>query len=62
MTLFGTQFQLSKIEDFSIKIVGNNIKPVTVRNFGYFMDSQMKRKEHISSICIYGCAMWHKLG
>ena len=39
--LFGTQFQLSKIEDFS----------TTVRNLGYFMDSQMKRKEHISRIC-----------
>ena len=53
--LFGTRQQQEKLESnegFETKIGCEIIKPVSsARNLGYFMESQLKSKTHISKVC-----------
>ena len=55
VVLFGTRQQLEKLEsneEFKIKIGCEIIKPVpSARNLGYFMESQLKSKTHITKVC-----------
>ena len=55
VVLFGTRQQLEKLvnnEEFEIKIGCEIINPVSsARNLGYFMESQLKFKTHITKGC-----------
>ena len=49
--LFGTRQQLSKVDDISLHISNNIIKPMNhVRNLGYVMDSLLKNGPHVNKI------------
>ena len=49
--LFGTQQQLSKVDDISLHIGSDTIKPIDhVRNLGYIMDSLLKNGSHVNKI------------
>ena len=49
--LFGTRHQLSKVDDISIQIGSNTIKPANhVRNLGFVMDNLLKNGPHINKI------------
>ena len=50
--IFGTNQQLAKANNISIKVGSEDIKPVDcVRNLGYFMDKVLKTANHISQLC-----------
>ena len=55
VVLFGTRQQSEKLEsnkEFKIKIGCEIIQPVSsARNLGYFMESQLKSKTHITKVC-----------
>ena len=55
VVLFGTRQQLEKLEsneEFKTKVGCEIIKPVSsARNLGYFMESQLKSKTHITKVC-----------
>ena len=55
LCFFGTRQQLEKLEsneEFKIKIGCKIIKPVSsASNLGYFMESQLKSKTHITKVC-----------
>ena len=49
--MFGTRHQLSKVDDISIHIGNDTVKPVNhVRNLGYVMDSLLKNGPHVNKI------------
>ena len=49
--LFGTQQQLSKVDDISLHIGSDTIKPTDhVRNLGFIMDSLLKNGSHVNKI------------
>ena len=49
--LFGTQQQLSKVDDISLHIGSDTIKPTDhVRNLGFVMDSLLKNGPHVNKI------------
>ena len=49
--LFGTQQQLSKVDDISVHIGSDTIKPTDhVRNLGFIMDSLLKNGSHVNKI------------
>ena len=49
--LFGTQQQLSKVDDISLHISSDTIKPMDhVRNLGFIMDSLLKNGSHVNKI------------
>ena len=49
--LFGTQQQLSKVDDISLHISSDIIKPMDhVRNLGFIMDSLLKNGSHVNKI------------
>ena len=49
--LMGTQQQLSKLDNTSLHIGSNTIKPTDhVRNLGFIMDSLLKNGSHINNI------------
>ena len=49
--LFGTRHQLSKVDDISIQIGYNTVKPANhVRNLGFVMDSLLKNSPHVNKI------------
>ena len=55
VVLLGTRQQLEKLEsngEFKVKTGSEIIKPVSsARNLGYFMESQLKSKTHITKVC-----------
>ena len=51
LILFGTRQQLSKVDDISLHIGNNTVKPVNhVRNLGYVMDSLLKNGPHVNKV------------
>ena len=49
--LFGTRQQLSKVDDISLHIGSNTVKPTDhVRNLGFVMDSLLKNGPHVNKI------------
>ena len=49
--LFGTQQQLSKVDDISLHISSDTIKPRDhVGNLGFIMDSLLKNRSHVNKI------------
>ena len=49
--LFGTRHQLSKVDDISIQIGNDTVKPANhVRNLGFVMDSLLKNSPHVNKI------------
>ena len=49
--LFGTQQQLSKVDDISLHISGETIRPTDhVRNLGFIMDNLLKNGSHVNKI------------
>ena len=49
--LFGTRHQLSKVDDISIQIGNDTVKPANhVRNLGFVMDSLLKNGPHVNKI------------
>ena len=49
--LFGTRHQLSKVDDISIQIGNNTVRPANLfRNLGYVMDSPIKNGPHVNKI------------
>ena len=49
--LFGTSQQLSKVDDISLHISSDTIKPMDhVRNLGFMMDSLLKNSSHVNKI------------
>ena len=49
--LFSTRHQLSKIDDISVQIGNNTVKPANhVWNLGYVMDSLLKNEPHVNKI------------
>ena len=50
--MFGTRYQLAKIESLDIKVDPTYISPVEgVRNLGFYMDNLLKNHHHINRIC-----------
>ena len=49
--LFGTRHQLSKVDDISIQIGNDTVKPANhVRNLGFIVDSLLKNCPHVNKI------------
>ena len=49
--LFGTRQHLSKVDDISLHIGNDTVKPMShVRNLGYVMDSLLKNGPHVNKI------------
>ena len=50
--IFGTNQQLAKVNNISIKVSSEDIQPIDcVRNLGYFMDKVLRNAIHINQLC-----------